>query len=122
MYNIITDVRARFAEHGLDKDGSIKLTVGYGHVGDSNIHVNIVASKWDKKVEEVIEPWIYQWVADHGGSISAEHGLGVMKAPYIGYSQTPEAIEIMKKLKQVFDPKGLLVSRIPRSLQCIKRS
>ena len=47
--------------------------------------------------------------ADHHGSISAEHGLGVMKAPYIGYSQTPEAIKVMRKLKDIFDPKGILV-------------
>lgn len=36
-------------------------------------------------------------------------GLGVMKAPYISYSQPPEAVEIMKKLKQSFDPKGIMV-------------
>lgn len=55
--------------------------------------------------------YVCSTTAERNGSISAEHGLGVMKAPYIGYSQTPEAVETMKKLKAVFDPKGLLVSR-----------
>lgn len=52
----------------------------------------------------------YLSTADHNGSISAEHGLGVMKAPYINYSQTPESIEVMKKIKTMFDPKGVMVS------------
>jgi len=108
MYDLLPDIRARFQEAGLVDDGSIKLTVGYGHVGDSNLHVNIVAKEWSTRVEETLEPWIYEWVSERNGSISAEHGLGVMKAPYIGYSQPPEAVEMMKKLKAVFDPKGLL--------------
>jgi FAD/FMN-containing dehydrogenase len=62
MYDIITAVRERFAERGLDKEDIVKLTVGYGHVGDSNIHVNVVAKAWDTRVEEALEPWIYQWV------------------------------------------------------------
>lgn len=64
MYDIITAVRERFAERGLDKEDIVKLTVGYGHVGDSNIHVNIIAKAWDKRVEEALEPWIYQWVGE----------------------------------------------------------
>ena len=127
MYDIIKDVRARFAERGL-AENKVKLTVGYGHVGDSNIHVNIIAESWDKDIEEALEPWIYEWVceykhvsrkcmvadrprtAERHGSISAEHGLGVMKAPYIGYSQPKEAVEVMHRLKEVFDPKGIMVS------------
>lgn len=42
------------------------------------------------------------------GSISAEHGLGLMKATKIGYSKSPTSIEYMKKIKEVFDPKGIL--------------
>jgi len=49
-------------------------------------------------------------IADHKGSISAEHGLGVMKAPYINYSQTEESVEMMRKIKTLFDPKGVMVS------------
>lgn len=46
--------------------------------------------------------------ARRAGSLSAEHGLGVMKAPYIGYSQTEVSIDLMKRLKGVFDPKGIM--------------
>lgn len=62
MYNIITAIRERFAERGLDDKEIVRYTIGYGHVGDSNIHVNVVAKAWDKRVEEALEPWIYQWV------------------------------------------------------------
>lgn len=47
-------------------------------------------------------------IAENSGSISAEHGLGLMKAPYIRYSRDETAIELMKKIKGLFDPKGLL--------------
>lgn len=46
--------------------------------------------------------------AEKGGSISAEHGLGVMKAPYVSYSQSPTSIDMMRRIKTMFDPKGLL--------------
>lgn len=47
-------------------------------------------------------------MAKRDGSVSAEHGLGVMKAPYIGYSQTKTSVELMKRIKAQFDPKGIL--------------
>jgi FAD/FMN-containing dehydrogenase len=47
-------------------------------------------------------------IAENDGSISAEHGLGLMKAPYIGYSKTETSIELMRKVKTLFDPRGTL--------------
>lgn len=78
MYSLVEEARERFKEHGLDKDGSIKATVGYGHIGDGqslvrshttradegvcagNLHINIVANRWDPIIESAIEPWIYE--------------------------------------------------------------
>ncbi|KAM0750800.1 hypothetical protein T439DRAFT_325859 [Meredithblackwellia eburnea MCA 4105] len=108
MYSLVEEARVRFEEKGLFQDGSIKTTVGYGHIGDGNLHINIVASKWDKKVEEAIEPWIYGATAARNGSISAEHGLGLMKAPYLAYSKSDESIDVMQKVRELFDPKGIL--------------
>lgn len=73
-----------------------------------NLHINIVAREWDQAVEQAIEPWIYEWVSKQHGSISAEHGLGRMKARYIGYSKDSVNIEVMKRIKQVFDPHQIL--------------
>ncbi|TKA55394.1 hypothetical protein B0A53_02318 [Rhodotorula sp. CCFEE 5036] len=108
MYSLVEEARERFAEKGLDKDGSIKTTVGYGHIGDGNLHINIVAKDWDPKVEKTIEPWIYEATAKRNGSISAEHGLGLMKAPYVGYSKTEPAIAVMQQIRRLFDPRGIL--------------
>lgn len=53
------------------------------------------------------DPFCLPTAARHG-SISAEHGLGVMKAPYIGYSKSQEAIDVMQRIRHLFDPRGIL--------------
>lgn len=60
MYSLVEEARERFKEHGLFEDGSIKTAVGYGHIGDGNLHLNVVANRWDEKIEKVIEPWVYE--------------------------------------------------------------
>ncbi|WWC65521.1 uncharacterized protein I303_108139 [Kwoniella dejecticola CBS 10117] len=113
MYGLVEKMRAKLREGGIlegdgQKDGPIRAVAGYGHMGDGNLHINIVANKYTDEVEKIIEPYIYEIVAENEGSISAEHGLGVMKAPYIGYSKNDTSIDLMKKVKTLFDPKGLL--------------
>ena len=58
--------------------------VGYGHLGDGNLHLNISTRKLDRAIEERLEPFVYEWTSERRGSISAEHGLGQMKADCIG--------------------------------------
>ncbi|RSH81472.1 hypothetical protein EHS25_006829 [Saitozyma podzolica] len=113
MYSLVERIRERLHQAGLlegdgKKEGPIRAVIGYGHMGDGNLHINIVADKYKEEYEKVIEPYIYEIVAENNGSISAEHGLGVMKAPYIGYSKNDTSVEMMRKIKQIFDPKGLL--------------
>lgn len=109
MYDLVLDMRKRFEEHGvLGEDKDVSAVCGYGHIGDGNLHINIVAKSYDEKVEQIIEPFIYEWTSNVKGSVSAEHGLGYMKSTKIGYTKTPEAIEYMKKIKHLFDPKGIL--------------
>ncbi|GAA5887750.1 hypothetical protein JCM5296_004479 [Sporobolomyces johnsonii] len=105
MYSLVEEARERFKEKGIDE---IKTTVGYGHIGDGNLHINIVAKDWSDKVEKTIEPWIYEATAKRNGSISAEHGLGVMKATYVGYSKSDAAIDVMQQIRRLFDPRGIL--------------
>ncbi|EGU13242.1 hypothetical protein RTG_00404 [Rhodotorula toruloides ATCC 204091] len=109
MYSLVEEARERFKEKGLDKDGSIKTTVGYGHIGDGNLHINIVAKDWDEKVEKVIEPWIYEATSKRNGSISAEHGVGIMKSRALHYSKTEAAIGVMQQIRRLFDPRGILM-------------
>ncbi|KDN38642.1 putative DLD2-D-lactate dehydrogenase [Tilletiaria anomala UBC 951] len=107
MNELVVEMRNRFEQQGVMGNG-IKTVVGYGHIGDGNLHINIVADSYDPKLESVIEPYIYEWTSNVNGSISAEHGLGLMKATKIGYSKSATSIEYMKKIKEVFDPKGIL--------------
>ena len=87
--------------------------IWYGHIGDGNLHLNILKpanlSKEDffAKCAQVNVP-IFETVRKYGGSISAEHGVGLVKRDYLGYSRSPEEIAFMKAIKAVFDPNGIL--------------
>ncbi|CAO1633166.1 unnamed protein product [Sympodiomycopsis kandeliae] len=108
MNELVQDMRQRFVSKDLlGADKSIKTVVGYGHIGDGNLHINIVSSKYTNEIEAQIEPYIYEWTSKVKGSISAEHGLGYMKAEKIGYTKDETSVAYMQKLKQLFDPKGI---------------
>jgi len=107
LYQLVDDVRARIDEAGLlgESDDYPALgVVGYGHMGDSNLHLNVAVRRYDKRVEEALEPFVYEWIAGRQGSISAEHGLGLAKKKYIGYSRSDTMIELMKQIKDLYDP------------------
>ncbi|KAK4138312.1 hypothetical protein BT67DRAFT_430953 [Trichocladium antarcticum] len=111
MYQLVEDTRARVDAAGLLGDSDefpVRAVVGYGHMGDANLHLNVATRRFDERVEKVLEPFIYEWIAERQGSISAEHGLGLMKKKYIGYSRNPTMIGLMKNIKNTFDPKGIL--------------
>jgi glycolate oxidase len=83
----------------------------FGHVGDGNIHVNIMVSPDDAaeiaRAHEA-ETELFKGVVALGGSISGEHGIGFAKAKYLGLELTPETIALMKRVKLAFDPNGIL--------------
>ena len=96
----------------------IKLIPGsrplpFGHLGDGNIHYNVAqpvgADKADflKRWDEV-NAVVFEVVAKHGGSISAEHGIGVIKRDLLPKVKDPVAFELMRTLKRTLDPKGIL--------------
>ncbi len=64
--------------------------------------------QYNRETEDIIEPYVYEFTASHKGSISAEHGLGVMKANLIHYSKPPVMVELMKSIKKVIDPNGIM--------------
>ena len=85
----------------------------YGHIGDGNLHLNILkpASLSKEAFFErchQMSPRIFEAVAARDGSISAEHGVGLLKQPFLGYSRTPAEIALMEQLKLVFDPDQVL--------------
>ena len=107
LYSLVEDTRAHLTSAGLVGDDDaypVVAVVGFGHMGDSNLHLNIATRRFDKEVERAIEPFVYEWVSQHQGSISAEHGLGLAKKAYIGYSRSEQMIKLMKQLKNLYDP------------------
>ncbi|KAK7510424.1 uncharacterized protein IWZ02DRAFT_492426 [Phyllosticta citriasiana] len=111
LYQLVDDTRERLTKAGLVGDTEehpVVDVVGYGHMGDGNLHLNVPTRSFDKRVEKELEPFVYEWVAKRNGSISAEHGLGVTKKPYIGYSRSETMINLMKQIKDLFDPKGIM--------------
>ncbi|KAF2858577.1 hypothetical protein K470DRAFT_220950 [Piedraia hortae CBS 480.64] len=109
LYDIVAETRQRFNDNGLMGKGKpVVDVIGYGHMGDSNLHLNVCTRGYSKNVEEVLEPWVYEWVSKHNGSISAEHGLGLAKKPYIRYSRSETMMKLMKQLKDLYDPNGIM--------------
>ena len=82
--------------------------VGYGHLGDGNLHLNVSVPEYDETVRREIEPYCYEWVSKVRGSVSAEHGLGSMKAGAIRYSKSEAAVAAMRAVKSVMDPQGIM--------------
>jgi FAD/FMN-containing dehydrogenase len=70
--------------------------------------LNIACDSYKKDIIDTIEPFIYEWLSKNGGSISAEHGLGLMKAKHISYSKSENLVESMKHIKALFDPLGIM--------------
>ncbi|XP_059469667.1 D-2-hydroxyglutarate dehydrogenase, mitochondrial-like [Neocloeon triangulifer] len=81
---------------------------GFGHLGDGNVHFNVTSSEFSYNLLGLIEPLIYEWTSKHRGSVSAEHGIGLKKKEFLKYSKSEAAIEVMRGIKSVLDPNGIL--------------
>ncbi|XP_052161276.1 probable D-2-hydroxyglutarate dehydrogenase, mitochondrial isoform X1 [Oryza glaberrima] len=100
LYDIVEEMRSRVGDMG--------QVLGYGHLGDGNLHLNILSTKYSDKMLAQIEPFVYEWTSKQRGSISAEHGLGLMKAEKIHYSKSSEAVQLMASIKKLLDPNSIL--------------
>jgi len=79
-----------------------------GHVADGNIHFSIGKSEQSEALIKQINDTIYAPLTDLGGSVSAEHGIGLDKKAYLSLCRTPAEIQLMKTLKMAMDPKGIM--------------
>lgn len=82
--------------------------VVFGHLGDGNLHLIVSLGEKTPERSRMVEEAVYKPLLPINGSVSAEHGIGVEKKDFLGYSRNPVEIETMKQLKQLFDPKGIL--------------
>jgi len=104
----LTEINAVVSEHYPDFE-----IIWFGHIGDGNLHLNILKPN-DLSNEEFfakcidVNKWVFDIVEKYNGSISAEHGVGMVKKDYLSYTRSAEEISLMKGIKKVFDPKGLM--------------
>lgn len=117
-YKINEDIcvpRSRILEI-LERIGSIHKqypslkVASFGHIGDGNIHVNVMYDKGEQQralAERMIEE-ILRNTVEVGGTISGEHGIGNVKSAFLSLEIPPMELGIMKDIKQIFDPKGIL--------------
>jgi len=87
--------------------------VWFGHIGDGNLHLNILKPESLPVTEfksqcELVSEEVLALVATFNGSISAEHGVGLLKRDQLHFSRTAEELSLMRGLKNVFDPAGIM--------------
>jgi len=104
----VPELVAKIEEIGKKHD---TFVANFGHAGDGNIHVNFVVNR--ENPDEVARARqcvaeTFQLSVELGGTISGEHGIGYVKAPYLDYAIDRPTLEIMKGIKKIFDPKGIL--------------
>ncbi len=89
------------------------VVVWFGHIGDGNLHLNILRPEGMTKESFVaecqkVDKKIFECIKKFEGSISAEHGVGLTKKPFLNYSRSAEEIEIFKSIKKIFDPNNII--------------
>jgi FAD/FMN-containing dehydrogenase len=77
------------------------------------LHLNVAIPGYEDKslqdkVEKILEPFVFEFIKGVKGSISAEHGIGLQKSPYLNYSKSDAMIKYMTEIKKVFDPNGIM--------------
>ncbi|HKX42398.1 MAG TPA: FAD-binding oxidoreductase [Burkholderiaceae bacterium] len=88
--------------------------VDFGHLGDGNLHYNVQApdgseaARFIAEHEHAVNTLVYDALAPHGGSISAEHGIGALKRVELAQRKSPVALGLMRAIKSALDPRGLL--------------
>jgi FAD/FMN-containing dehydrogenase len=84
------------------------IPVLFGHVGEGNLHLNLVRCTLDTTRERELYSAMMQLIAASGGNVSSEHGVGTRKRDYVGMSRSDADIAAMRAVKSTFDPTGYL--------------
>jgi FAD/FMN-containing dehydrogenase len=101
MEGYLDDVRA-----GLAAQWPAAQLVVFGHLGDGNLH--LIAGVGDRGARHAIEEIVYDRLRPRGGSVSAEHGIGLSKREFLAHSRSPPEIALMRRLKAALDPTNVL--------------
>jgi len=104
----LTEINEVVTEHYPDFE-----IIWFGHIGDGNLHLNILKpegmeSKAFFSQCETVNKWVFEIVQRYKGSVSAEHGVGLVKKKYLQYTRSAAEIQLMKGIKTVFDPNNVM--------------
>lgn len=80
----------------------------FGHLGDGNLHVIVGVGDASPETKQAVEESVYQGLIPRGGSVSAEHGIGLQKKRYLSWSRSQDEIAVMQLVKKALDPKDIL--------------
>lgn len=100
MYNIVEMIKSKF--------GSVVNPLGFGHVGDGNLHLNVITKSDDQKLKEQVDRFVYDYCHRTLGSISAEHGIGQLKLAEYIRSVEPSKLFVSQLIKQQLDPFNIM--------------
>ena len=103
MESYVKEINAKLSE----KFGSY-TNFTFGHMADGNLHLVISTGKGGPDVRAAVEKCVYEPLVAIDGSVSAEHGVGLEKKPYLSLSRSSEEIDLMRRLKSSLDPNGIL--------------
>lgn len=84
------------------------IALFYGHIGDGNIHIVVNVPGVNEQPTKAIVETVYDQVRRFGGTVSAEHGIGLTKKPYLSYVRSEAEMALMRRLKAALDPQNLL--------------
>lgn len=93
---------------GIERGMPQALVVAFGHLGDNNIHVSVIARDGSELDKAAVEEQIYRHLVPYHGAISAEHGIGLEKRAWLSLCRTEEEIAMMRTLKKTLDPRNIL--------------
>ncbi|KAG0749874.1 hypothetical protein G6F57_011375 [Rhizopus arrhizus] len=109
LYKMVEDTKDHFNRKGLlGKDKLYSNIIGFGHLGDGNLHLMANLNEFDNGGQNLMDDFVFDWAIKHNGSISAEHGIGISKVHYMKKAKTDAQLRIMKTLKEALDPKGIM--------------
>lgn len=100
-YDIVPELKKHFADES-------RAIFGFGHIGDSNLHITVLGDKYNDKFHERLDAFVFDFTARLNGSISAEHGIGFKKKNYLKIVKQKESLNLMKEIKIMMDPNGIL--------------
>jgi len=108
MPDFLSEVEAVVSQHYPDFE-----IVWFGHIGDGNLHLNVLKPE-DLSMDEFqrhcgdVSRWVFDVVKRYEGSVSAEHGIGLLKKDYLTFSRSCQEVAIMRQVKKAFDPHGIM--------------